>query len=475
MIRKIFLQATLLLCSSVAMGQISSEIALKNLEKWWGASTAYATQMPFVEPTERSVRVSSCVLSSPIMVSNKGRYIVLSEQCEWSFDGKSFFFDGAEEVKVAETGRYLRDAYIVAVNRGVKNHQLAMPADMFFSGVVHNFSGELSDALSYAKSTTPGVLVLSQGWQSDYGALCFSDSSAKEIIAELHRLGFVVMLSVDSYVSPDSKYFRDFRDRGFLVCSDEGKPLIEEWKNGYSAVLNLNDSLVGDFMHSKLTELQSEYGVDGFSLCEGEIAADFNYTMVKSAQGVGINKSVEQLCFSSGLSWSNLQRVVPMAISAGLLSYPYTTFDMSQSSAQCNQELFIRALQAMVMMPVMQLCVDDFMALSDQNRAIAESVLALRAQFAPYILELAQQTAKTGEPIVRAMEYNYPEKGFWDCSDQFMLGTDYIVAPVLSKDNKRIVRLPRGRWVDDKGKTFKGPLVMEVNAGIDRLPYFKKK
>ena len=56
-----------------------------------------------------------------------------------------------------------------------------------------------------------------------------------------------------------------------------------------------------------------------------------------------------------------------------------------------------------------------------------------------------------------------------------MLGTKYLVAPILTPDGKRTVRLPRGTWIDDQGQKFKGPLVIEVSAPIDRIPYYELK
>ena len=94
---------------------------------------------------------------------------------------------------------------------------------------------------------------------------------------------------------------------------------------------------------------------------------------------------------------------------------------------------------------------------------------------APYILETARQAALTGEPIVRYMEYMYPKNGFSDCRDQYMLGAKYLVAPILTPDGKRTVRLPRGVWVDDLGQRFKGPLVIEVSAPTGRIPYYELK
>lgn len=52
-------------------------------------------------------------------------------------------------------------------------------------------------------------------------------------------------------------------------------------------------------------------------------------------------------------------------------------------------------------------------------------------------------------------------------------GLQVLVAPILTPDGKRTVRLPRGTWVDDLGQRFKGPLVIEVSAPLERIPYYE--
>ena len=98
----------------------------------------------------------------------------------------------------------------------------------------------------------------------------------------------------------------------------------------------------------------------------------------------------------------------------------------------------------------------------------------LHEKMGAYILEQAYHAAKTGEPIIRHMEYAFPHQGFVDCKDQFMLGDRYLVAPVLTKEHTRKVMLPEGVWVDDTGKKFKGPKTIEVTAPLERLPWFEK-
>ena len=39
--------------------------------------------------------------------------------------------------------------------------------------------------------------------------------------------------------------------------------------------------------------------------------------------------------------------------------------------------------------------------------------------------------------------------------------------------NSRTVYLPKGKWRDDQGKTFKGPKKIAIDVPLDRLPYYE--
>ena len=88
---------------------------------------------------------------------------------------------------------------------------------------------------------------------------------------------------------------------------------------------------------------------------------------------------------------------------------------------------------------------------------------------------MVDNTAKTGEPILRPMEYDFPQNGYETVKDQFLIGDSLLVAPVLEKNmTKRIVLVPKGTWENEVGTIFKGPKAIEMNAEIDVLPYLKK-
>jgi alpha-glucosidase (family GH31 glycosyl hydrolase) len=91
------------------------------------------------------------------------------------------------------------------------------------------------------------------------------------------------------------------------------------------------------------------------------------------------------------------------------------------------------------------------------------------------ILAMAREASKTGEPIVRSLEYQYPHEGYGDVDDQFLLGPDILVAPVLEKGARaRSIVLPPGQWTGDDGSVVEGPATVEVDAPLQRLPWYRR-
>ena len=106
-------------------------------------------------------------------------------------------------------------------------------------------------------------------------------------------------------------------------------------------------------------------------------------------------------------------------------------------------------------------------------QAVFKEIVALRQRFAPRFVELAKESAKTGEPMMRNLEYCFPGMGYAGILDEFMMGNDLLVAPVMEKGAvSRKVVLPPGKWLADNGKTYVGPTTVEIASPIERLPYF---
>ena len=73
------------------------------------------------------------------------------------------------------------------------------------------------------------------------------------------------------------------------------------------------------------------------------------------------------------------------------------------------------------------------------------------------------------------MDYAFPGQGFEECNDQYMLGAEILVAPVMDASLSRSVKLPKGKWQDENGKVYKGGKAYVIDVPLDRLPRFTRK
>ena len=511
------------LLATTAQSKITSVIEPLKGERWWGGWVALGHQMPFGENLKMQDMSRNNMNNQvvPFMLSSAGRYIWAENPFQFEVkEGKLYVYSDTEKVEPVTAGTTLKDALLTASAKHFPPSG-QIPEEAFFSLPQYNTWIELmynqnqDDIMNYAHKVVEngfpqGVFMVDDNWQRYYGNFDFKSEKfpdPKAMTDELHRMGFKVMLWVAPYVSPDSPEFRVLEQKGYLLKNKKGGTAIIRWWNGFSACYDVTNPEAMAYLIEQLRENQRKYGIDGFKFDGGDVAymngeydfhdksANVNVFMQKWAE-IGLSFPFNELRASWKLggqalvqrlgdkdySWRANQLLVPDMIAAGLLGYYYTCPDMiggGQFSAFLNvkkfdEELIVRSCQVHALMPMMQFSVAPWRILSKENTAICAKFANLHKQMGDYIVSLAKNAAKTGEPIVRHMEYQYPHQGFVDCKDQFMLGDKYLVAPMLERGTKRSVKLPKGVWKDDLGKTFKGPKVIEVDVPLDRLPYFEK-
>ncbi len=133
----------------------------------------------------------------------------------------------------------------------------------------------------------------------------------------------------------------------------------------------------------------------------------------------------------------------------------YTGVDSFPLRYRRSKELLQRWAEMAAFTPVFRthegnLPVVNHQIYSDEESLRHFSRLAkVYAAWEPYRRELVREAAETGLPVVRHPFIHYPDDPeVYDLEEQFMVGPEFMVAPVLDKGTEWVeVYLPAGRWV----------------------------
>ena len=80
----------------------------------------------------------------------------------------------------------------------------------------------------------------------------------------------------------------------------------------------------------------------------------------------------------------------------------------------------------------------------------------MKYKLMPYVYAQAKDCSNRGLPMVRALFVEFPhDHGAWLVEDEYMFGSQILVAPLLESGSEREVYLPKGKWIDyQDGKVY---------------------
>ncbi len=499
-----------------------------NDEFWYGGIVHIGSKFPIGSDDVLTVDLikgdKACDQYSPLFVSSKGRYIYSEKPFVINFDKGAITAEGKSEVFIEEGFENLKCAHLAAAEKmfsldGKIPNEAFLKVPQYNTWIELMYNQNEDDILNYARTLIregmePGVLMIDEGWAPDYGDYDFCARKfrdPKKMIDELHELGFKVMLWVTPHISPDSDCFRAIKDTDYLIKDKDGNFAIREWWNGFSCVLDLTNPAARDWFNGKLYNLMKKYGVDGFKFdggdvcmyrsddktyiqkeaCEhttsfDELASEYEFNELRRVWNCGGRPLVCRLQDKIP-SWDHEEGItllLPNMLQQGILGYYFGCPDMvgggcygyfDPDATSVDDELYIRWLEASVLCPMMQFSISPKRVLKSENFGIASKITKIHSEYSDLIISLAKNAAVTGEPIMRVMEYEFPGEGLEKVTDQFVLGSDIIVAPVLKKGAvTRSVKLPCGKWQYNDGKIYDGGQEISVDAPLNCLPIFKR-
>jgi alpha-glucosidase (family GH31 glycosyl hydrolase) len=527
-------------CGAILLGVFFSAAAdqlewnILDGEYWWAGLSSRGYQTPYDATSKVTYDLwgdNKGNQAQPLLLSSKGRYIWSEQPIKYVFNQGTLTVTTREgKIDAGKEGANLRDSFEY-VSKTYFPSDGNIPDELLFTHPQYNTWIELmydqneEDILAYAQAIIdqgypPGVLMIDDNWQEDYGTWEFSPrrfQDPKGMIDKLHAMGFKVMMWMCPFVSADSADFRQLAQEGLLIldpqktqnilwANTKNKAAVIRWWNGASACLDLSNPKAQAWFKEELDYLVEEYGVDGFKFDAGD-ARFYTEGVVSWQQDItpndhtqffaefGLNYPLNEYRASwkmaglplaqrlrdKGHRWEDLAKLIPDQMSQSVMGYAYTCPDMIGggeyrsflNGAVIDEELIVRSAQIHALMPMMQFSVAPWRILSKENQQICLQMAHLHLQMGDYILQLAREASQTGEPIVKPMALAFPDDGYETINDQFVLGDNIIVAPVVEKGvRSREVILPKGNWTADDGQVYTGGKTIQIRVPLDRLPYF---
>lgn len=182
--------------------------------------------------------------------------------------------------------------------------------------------------------------------------------------------------------------------------------------------------------------------------------------------------------------WQHLEESIPMLLNMSLSAIPFVGADIGGFGSDCNGELMARWMWLGAFYPFMRnhsakstRCQEPWSFEEPFQSAIIKAI-EFRYQLLPYLYTLAYTAHIKGHPIFRPLFYEFSsDKTSYTLSDQFMLGSDLMIAPALRPEqSKRMVYFPpQNKWFDFwSGQEIKSGWQI-IETPLNSIPLFQRE
>ncbi len=256
-----------------------------------------------------------------------------------------------------------------------------------------------------------------------------------------------------------------------LHNSDNGVIEHKEFHNRYGFEMSRCSKEAQEELHSNER---------GFSMTRATYAGGQRYSSVWTGDNMSL--------------WSQMRMSISMNANLGISGFSFVGNDVSGFGLDSSEELFIRWMEMGPFIPIfrnhsnMYTRRQEPWAFGPRAEKIAKKSIELRYELLPYIYDLYYISHKEGLPIFRPMIMEYEkDMNLLNMREQFMLGENMIVAPVLYEgERSKTLYLPKGSWFNyftmeklQGGKWYKLPCELDeilvfVKEGAI-IPTYNKK
>lgn len=375
-------------------------------------------------------------------------------------------------------------------------------------------------AQGYRKRGIPCDIIYQDiGWTEnlqDFSWRKSNYSAPRVMLADLHRMGFKVIVSQDPVVSQTNRaQWHEADSLGYFVKdARSGKSYNMPWPwGGDCGLVDFTLPAVADWWGAYQQRCIDD-GVSGFWTDMGEpawsnedspdrlnmrhfagshaeihnvygltwdkvVTEQFNkrnpdrrvFQMTRSAFA-GVQRYAFGWTGDSGngddvlQGWGQMANQIPVCLSAGLGGIEFNTCDISGYCGDIKDypamaELYTRWVQLGAFTALSRIHHEGDNAcepwlFGEEAERNVKAAIELKYRLLPYIYTCARESYDEGVPLMRPMFMEFPmdQEAYASADAQFMFGQNLLVAPVLKKGvTSRSVYFPEGKWIDYNDKS----------------------
>ena len=345
------------------------------------------------------------------------------------------------------------------------------------------------------------VIHIDTGWfetegRSDYRFTTTRFPDPAKLMADLKQQGFRITLWQLTYLTAKNELWKEVVAKGYHVKNEGGRLPSED------ATLDLSNPEAVKWYQDKLRDvlklgvgaIKADFGEQ--APLTGQYASGLSGWYEHNLYPLRYNKAVadvtkettgEDIIWARS-AWAGSQRYpvywggdaentdsamagsLRGGLSLGLSGFTYWSHDVGGFVNRPPRDLYRRWMAWAVLsshtrahgIPPREPWEYDAALTDDFRRA-----LNLRYSLMPYIYAQAKESSAHGFPMLRPLFFEYPnDPGSWTIDDQYLLGSDLLVAPMFTNGDRRRVYLPPGTWIDyQSGRVYQGAGWHEIPAG----------
>ncbi len=181
--------------------------------------------------------------------------------------------------------------------------------------------------------------------------------------------------------------------------------------------------------------------------------------------------------------WWHVALAVSMNLGVGLSGFPVTGIDIGGFWGDTTPELLTRFEQLGAFLPFCRnhssqgTVYQEPWVFGEPYTSAIRAAIEERYRLLPYLLTLFHEANVTGAPVMRPLAWVAPaDAASAACDDQFLLGSDLLVAPVLVEGaTERAVLLPPGTWFAWQGDAvYAGGQQITLPVELTTIPLFQR-